>query len=211
MRILMRIARSPLTIARILMDSVWVPVWLRMNGVEFGRSCRFAGRPILTIAPGARIRLGSNVLINSTPGSNEAGLPHPTILAAVSTNSSIEIGDGTGISGASIVARSSVKIGNRVLVGAGACIWDNDFHPIDPQIRLEHQTRDALSKPITIEDDVFIGARAIVLKGVRIGRGAVIGAGSVVTKSVSAGDVVAGNPARVVSSVVQLKKQVASV
>ena len=55
--------------------------------------------------------------------------------------------------------------------------------------------------PIRIEHDVFIGARAMILKGVAIGRGAVIGAGAVVTKNVEAGQIVAGNPARVVGSV----------
>lgn len=210
MRTLMRFVRAPWTIVRILIDSVWVPFWLRLNGVRIGRGCRFAGQPIITIAPGARIIIGGNAMVNSRVGSNVAGLPHPTILAAVSRNSSIEIGEGTGISGASIVSRVSVTIGNRVMVGAGACIWDNDFHPLDPQKRLEHPTREALCAPVIIEDDVFIGARSIVLKGVRVGCGAVIGAGAVVTKNVLAGDVVAGNPARVVNSVAQLKKKVAS-
>lgn len=87
------------------------------------------------------------------------------------------------------------------MIGAGACIWDTDFHPLDPHQRREHQTRDASSAPVCIEGDVFIGARALILKGVRIGWGAVIGAGAVVTKHVEACQIVAGNPARVVGAV----------
>jgi acetyltransferase-like isoleucine patch superfamily enzyme len=140
-------------------------------------------------------------LINSRFDSNPAGLPFPTILAALGTNSSIIIGDDTGISGASIVAIRAVRIGNRVLIGAGACIWDTDFHPLDPDQRIEHQTRDAASAPVEIGDEAFIGARALILKGVTVGQRAVVAAGAVVTKDVKAGNIVAGNPARVVGSV----------
>ena len=140
-------------------------------------------------------------MVNSRTNSNPAGLPHPTILAAIGPQSCITIGDGTGISGASITARSSITIGKTVLIGAGACIWDTDFHPIDANQRREHPTRDARCAPIKIEDEVFIGARALILKGVNVGRCAVIGAGAIVTENVKAGDIVAGNPARVVRSI----------
>lgn len=174
---------------------------MRLIGVNAGRHCRFVGMPIVKIAPGAHITLGDHVFVNSRSESNSAGLPHPSILAALSAQSSIVIGDGTGLSGASISARHTISIGKRVLIGAGACIWDNDFHPLDAKERRKHPTDNALGAPIDIEDEVFIGARALILKGVRIGRGAVIGAGAVVTRDVQAGNVVAGNPARVVGSI----------
>ena len=199
--LLIRLLRSPVTITRLLFDSVWVPLWLRLIGVRSGSGCRFAGLPVVRLASGSRISLGRNVLVNSRHTSNQAGLPHPTIFAALEDNSSIEVGEGTGISGASIVARSAIKIGQRVLVGAGVCIWDTDFHPLDATSRREHSTRGARYALILIEDEVFIGARSIILKGVTIGLGAVIGAGSVVTKDVNSGDIVAGNPARVVGSI----------
>jgi len=145
--------------------------------------------------------LGDNVRILSREDSNPAGLLHPTILAAVAPGASINMGRRVGISGASIVARAGITIGSNVLIGAGACIWDTDFHPLDPNQRRAHQTRDACSVPINIEDDVFIGARALELKGVSSGRGAVIGAGAVVTKRVESGQIVAGNPAKVVGAV----------
>ena len=105
------------------------------------------------------------------------------------------------------MARSVITIGKRVLIGAGACIWDTDFHPLDPILRQQHATRGAKFAPITIEDEVFIGARSLILKGVSIGRGAVIGAGSVVTKNVDAGEIVAGNPARIIGSRFQRKEK----
>ena len=166
-----------------------------------GRGCRFVGLPIVKIAPGAYIQLGDEVLVNSRTESNSAGLSHPSILAALSPQTSIIIGDGTGLSGVSISAKYNINIGKNVLIGAGACIWDNDFHPLDPKQRREHPTLNPLGSPINIEDDVFVGARALILKGVTIGKGAVIGAGAVVTHSVEPGKIVAGNPARVVGSI----------
>ena len=198
---LVKLIRSPLILASLILDLLWVPLWIRLIGVRAGRRCRFVGLPIVKIVPGAQIKLGDDVLVNSRSESNSAGLPHPSILAALSPHSSIVIGDGTGLSGASISARCNITIGKKVLIGAGACIWDNDFHPLDAKQRREHPTDNPLGSPINIEDDVFIGARALILKGVRIGRGAVVGAGSVVTRDVKAEDIVAGNPARVVRSI----------
>ena len=198
--LLAKLATGPRTLSLLFLDLLWAPLWMKMVGLQTGHGCRFVGLPIIKLVPGAQIKLANDVLVNSRNESNSAGLPHPTILAALSPRSSIVIGDGTGISGASISARCAISIGKRVLIGAGACIWDNDFHPLDAQQRREHPTANALGSAIEIEDDVFIGARALILKGVKIGRGAVIGAGAVVTRDVQPGKVVAGNPARVVGS-----------
>lgn len=85
-----------------------------------------------------------------------------------------------------------ITIGARVLIGPGVRIFDNEYHG------LYERRRQPVSRPVTIEDDVWIAADAIVLPGVTIGRGAVIGAHSVVVEDVAAFTVVAGNPARVV-------------
>lgn len=196
----LRVLRGPTTMARIFVDRICVPLTLSWLGVTIGPACSFAGYPVIRLAPGARISLGPGVRVLSRADSNPAGLPHPTMLAAVGPESVITIGAGTGISGASIVARTGVTIGRNVLLGAGACIWDTDFHPLDPQARREHPTRGARTGPVRIEDDVFIGARAVILKGVTIGWGAVVGAGAVVTRDVGPGQVVAGNPAEVIGA-----------
>lgn len=196
-----RVILSPRTVLRLLVDRLVAPVWLRLRGVRVGRRCRFHGLPIATMTPTAQIVLGDDVVIRSRPGSNDAGMSHPTILAALAPDSSIVIGDGAGISGASIVARRSVTIGKRVLIGAGACVWDTDFHPLAAERRRVHQTRHAASAAVHIEDEVFIGARALILKGVTVGAQAVVGAGAVVTRDVAPGTIVGGNPARVLGTV----------
>lgn len=198
-----RLIRCPWTVVGLLADRLVVPLYLRGLGVTTGLGCRFTGQPVVTIADGARVILGDNVSIYSRYNSNPAGLPHPTILAALAPGCVIRIGDNTGISGAAIAARCGITIGKNVLIGAGACIWDTDFHPVDPYERRTHPTHKAQSAPVCIHDDAFIGARAMILKGVTIGWGAVVGAGAVVTKDVEACQIAAGNPARIIGSVLR--------
>jgi acetyltransferase-like isoleucine patch superfamily enzyme len=98
-----------------------------------------------------------------------------------------------------IVATESVEIGDRVLLGSNCVVIDTDFHPVDlVQRRQRFQSLD--SQPVFIDDDVFVGMNCLVLKGVSIGKGSVIGAGSVVTGDIPSGVVAAGNPARVQGS-----------
>ncbi len=199
--LLVRAVRSPRTLLGLAVDRIAAPLWLRLLGVQLGGGCRFGGLPVVKLARGARITLGSNVVIDSRRDSNPAGISHPTILAALEPHSFIVIGDGTGISGASITARRGITIGRRVLIGAGACIWDTDFHPLNPEQRRVHATHDAACAPVRIGDEVFIGARSLILKGVTIGSQAIIGAGAVVTRDVQVGTIVGGNPAQVIGTV----------
>lgn len=101
-----------------------------------------------------------------------------------------------------------ITVGSRVLISHGVSIMDSLTHPLDPVARHQqfkdivtrgHPKRiDLQESPVVIEDDVWIGAGCTVLKGVSIGARAVVGAGSVVTKSVPPDVIVAGNPARVI-------------
>jgi acetyltransferase-like isoleucine patch superfamily enzyme len=88
-----------------------------------------------------------------------------------------------------------ISLGQRCLVGPGVQIYDSDFHPLPVADRANEAPR---MGAVVIGDDVFLGASAIILKGVTIGDGAVVGAGAVVVRDVPPGAVVAGNPARVV-------------
>ncbi len=103
------------------------------------------------------------------------------------------------MSGAALCAGNSIKIGEETIIGAGAVIMDNDFHMMGKDGVWIDDVR-SNSRPIVIGKGCFIGARAIVLKGVTIGDHAAVGAGAVVTRDVPAGSSVGGNPARVLSS-----------
>jgi maltose O-acetyltransferase len=107
----------------------------------------------------------------------------------------IEIGDGTFINyGVSISASQLVRIGPKCNIGTYCIMMDNDFHSLEPEKR---QVKPP-SAPIILEENVWLGARVIVLRGVTIGKGSVIGAGSVVTKDIPPGVLAAGSPARVI-------------
>ena len=109
----------------------------------------------------------------------------------------IAIGDFSGCSFATISSRSSVTVGNHVLIGANTKIYDHDFHPVSAVLRKSGDwTNHVATKPVVIGNDVFIGAECIILKGVTIGDGAIVAAGSVIVKDISAGEIWGGNPAK---------------
>lgn len=172
-------------------------LWLRfLYGVKAGKGWTLKGIPFIRVGgKGSRIEIGDNFMAVSRSRDNSIGVLHPVFIRTVCDGAEIVVGDDVGMSGCVVCATRSVRIGNRVLVGSGALILDSDLHPLAPGVR--HGVGEC--KPISIEDDVFIGARAIVLKGVTIGKGAIVGAGAVVTKDVPPGARVAGNPARIIS------------
>ncbi len=110
-----------------------------------------------------------------------------------------------------IWSAKNIIIGNRVLISHNCNIFDNDTHPLDPEERHRqfveiitsgHPNKIEIpSAEVNIADDVLIAANSTILKGVQIGQGAIIGAGSVVTKSVPPFTIVAGNPATVIGVV----------
>ncbi len=175
---------------------------LRCAGVDFGAGVRALGRPIVDRFPESDITIGDRTVLCSSSRWTALGVSHPLILRTVRSGARIRIGAETGISGGSICAAVSVEIGSRCLLGADVLIVDTDFHAIEPIGRRTNTDWSRIGcAPVHIGDDVFIGARAIILKGVSVGAGAVIGAGSVVTRSVPEGVIVAGNPAIAVGSV----------
>jgi len=100
-----------------------------------------------------------------------------------------------------IVDTCVVSIGARTLLGPNVSLYSGS-HPLDPAVRRGIEGPE-LGKPLTIENDCWIGGNVVILPGVTIGRGSTIGAGSVVTKSVPPFSVAAGNPVRVIRKVVK--------
>ena len=119
------------------------------------------------------------------------------------------IGNNTWIGNSELMAADSISIGNNVIISDDVLIQDNNNHPTSMRERqkmsLSHDYFGPLwkwdksaSSPIVIEDNVWIGKRAVILKGVHIGEGSIVALGSIVTKDVPSHTIVAGNPARVV-------------
>lgn len=130
-----------------------------------------------------RIEIGDRVILLSTG---------PAVQLYTDPGGHIEIGAGSVVNrGASIASVAHVHIGRHVLISQYVDIMDTDFHSVEDRFRAE-------ARPITIGDHVWLGTKAVVLKGVTIGEGAVVSAGSVVATDVPPRVVVAGNPARII-------------
>jgi acetyltransferase-like isoleucine patch superfamily enzyme len=108
----------------------------------------------------------------------------------------IRIGDYFGASAAVLSSRASITIGNHVNLGGNVRIFDHDFHSLDPLMRRSaDDAKQIRSAPVILGDDVFVGANAIILKGVTLGDRCIVGAGAVVTRSFPDDSIIAGNPA----------------
>jgi acetyltransferase-like isoleucine patch superfamily enzyme len=129
--------------------------------------------------------------------SNPLGVRGKCILATYAEGAEIVIGDNTGMTGATICAMESIQIGSHVRLGANSTVVDTDFHPISAAERAVNP-KDGRSRPVVIEDEVFIGMNVVILKGSHIGKGSVIGAGSVVAGKIPPGVIAAGNPVQVI-------------
>ncbi len=125
----------------------------------------------------------------------------------------ITVGENTYIGpDTSLQAKESIRVGKNVIIANNVLILDNNNHPTSPEARLEMSAcadflhdplwswKDADSAPVVIEDNVWIGRDARVLKGVTVGKGSIVALGAVVTHDVPPYTVVAGNPARVVKT-----------
>ena len=130
---------------------------------------------------------------------------------SIEKNGAVEVGDDAVIVGAQIMCADRIVIGKGAVLSYNVVVADSDFHPLDPAARKLDAIANAPggdqdarpgyeSRPVLIGDGVLIGIGAMVLKGVSIGEGAEVLPGAVVTRDVGVGEVVGGNPARVVGS-----------
>jgi len=154
-------------------------------------------QPVLFVGDGA-ILLGSDVEFGwRTSTSFYAGYCH---LEASTPESVIEIGDDAQINNNACIKSGGpgIRIGARALIGSEVTIYDSDFHDLRADRRRGGQPCMAA---VELAENVFVGDRVLILKGVRIGANSVIGAGSVVSSSIPACVIAAGNPARVIREI----------
>ncbi|MGI8582884.1 MAG: acyltransferase [Chitinophagaceae bacterium] len=182
-------------------STTYCRVLFRLKGIALGKRSRFIGVPITYVYPGSKIVLGDNLEIRTAAISNFIGLNRRSIIATHDDTAQIILGDHCGLSGVVIGAKQSIIIGNQVMIGANVLITDFDWHALNPSERSEGVS--SQSKPVNIEDNVFIGYSSTILKGVHIGKNVVIGANSVVTKDIPANSIAVGNPCKVISKVLQ--------
>lgn len=186
----------------------WCDFWgtLRLRckaavfGVRLGRDVRCCGPLLLARWPGSMITLGNGVHIISTARrATAATIYAPTRLRTHGPTASIFLAEGVELTGTSITARSQkITVGRHTLFGPNCIVVDADFHALWPPERRHIDPGYEGDAPVTIGAHVWVGMNCIILKGVNIGDGAVIGAGSVVTRDIPAYTLAVGSPARVV-------------
>ncbi len=155
--------------------------WVLRDSEELGRLV-FAKGSLKTTIKG-RLTIGERVRFWSTI--------HPSHIQ-ISQNATLTIGSDCFINGALIAAYKNIQIGNGVYIAPMAQISDSYAFGLPSASKTEQVAT------IIIEDDAWIATRAIILPGVRIGKGAVVGVGAVVSKDVPAFAVVGGVPAKVI-------------
>jgi acetyltransferase-like isoleucine patch superfamily enzyme len=194
--------RSGLAAARYARARLSIALWtlvararLRAHGAQVGRGLRVRGPIRLHCHRTGSIRIGDDCRIQSGFAGNAVGGSERFSLW-VGPDAQLQIGDRVGLSNATVVCMDTVAIGDEVLIGGGARIYDTDFHSLDPIERTQPGNPGARTGPVRILSRAFVGGHAIVLKGSRVGEAAVIGAGAVVRSAVPGGEVWTGNPAR---------------
>lgn len=190
-------------ISRVVYWMVWLPVKTRALSVMWKMVCGtnvvFLGPTIIRSYTMAAIKIGDNVLFDAVLNHNLVGLTGPTVLCA-NPGGRIVIGSHSGFSSVVINARERIEIGSYVNVGGNVRIFDHNFHSLDWRERRPPENKSVVrSAPVVIEDDVFIGTNAIILKGTHIGARSIVAAGSVVFGlDVPPDSLVRGNPAVIV-------------
>lgn len=169
---------------------------LKTNGVIFKRF-QINGLIQITNREGT-IQIGDNFSANAGKNANPIGGDTILRLIVFKKGAALSIGEGVGISNSTIVCWEKITIGSHVIIGGGCKIWDTNFHSLDPMIRVSGHDDDIKTSPITIEDYAFIGGGVTILKGVRIGKNAVIAAGSVVYDDIPDNVIAGGNPCKVI-------------
>ena len=179
------IARLALRLASTRAASLVRSAWLRASGVQMGRGVRLYG-PVRILGDPRRVTIGDGCSLHRgvTLWTHDYGPGHGRIVLGK---------DVTLLANVTINSYERIEVGDHTAFGDGCYVQDND-HGTEPGTPIMHQP--SHGAPIRIGRDVWFGARAIVLKGVTIGDGTVVGAGSVVVKSLPEGVVAVGAPAR---------------
>lgn len=181
-------------------------LWFKLIGVKYGAGMKVYDK-VYVLGKG-NITIGDDFKFTSGGSINPICRNIRGTMFVPSPESQIEIGDRVGISSACLWAKERITIGNDVNIGGDCLIMDNDAHPHGfierRRVYKEGVKGDAYDKiiptsPIEIDDDVWIGARCQILKGVHIGARSIIAAGSVVTKDVPPDCIAGGNPCRIIA------------
>ncbi|EGQ8115077.1 acyltransferase [Vibrio parahaemolyticus] len=173
--------------------------FLKSNkNIEIGKKLELKGTPLIDIKDDCFLLIEDSVTLNSQNRGYHVNMHSPIKLYADRKGAIIRIGANTRIHGTCIHAYESITIGKNCLIAANCQIFDGSGHDLSfSDVENRINTR-GVSKPVLIEDNVWIGINSIILPGVTIGNGSVIAANSVVTKDIPPMVLAGGNPAKII-------------
>lgn len=177
-------------------SKIGVRYLLLVNRVDYGKNLISNGMPVISVRrTRGEFSIGDNFKMNNGKRYNQIGRQQPCFLIVF--DGILTIGNNVSMSGTAIFCAHKISIGNNVKIGGGNVIYDSDFHSLNYKDRLmKKEDRSLIKKcPVMIGNNVFIGAHSMILKGVTIGDNSIVGAGSVVSRSIPENQIWAGNPA----------------
>lgn len=192
---------------RELFYTYWNRLYFWMIGIRYGKNIKVNNK--IYIRGWGSIIIGDDFRFTSGDSINPICRNLRGEIYFDSPDAKIIIGDRVGMSSTCLRAKTKITIGNDVKIGGDCLIMDSDSHSHNYVRRRFGYNKASSDKndinpsaPITIEDDVWIGARCMILKGVTIGARSIIAAGSIVTKSIPSDVIAAGVPCKIVREVI---------
>ena len=175
---------------------------MKVHNVSYGANLIVQGVLYLKTGENVNISIGKSCTFKSGRGLNPLSRNIKGSIS-VEDDAVLIIGNNCGFSSVCLWAHQSITIGNYVNIGADTIVMDSDAHSLSYLDRrnIEFDLKHKVNKPIIIDDDVLIGTRCIILKGVHIGARSIIGSGSVVVNDIPEGCIAAGNPAKVIRKI----------
>ena len=173
--------------------STYAKCLLFLNGAILGAGLNANGFIRVIITRRGKVNIGDGFAFNSGSSHNIIGRQQSTILWVDGT---LRIGNNVGMSSTAIICNFEIEIEDNVMIGGGTVIYDTDFHSLDANVRLNKQLdkQKAKKAKVIIKRNAFIGAHSTILKGVTIGENSIVGACSVVSKSIPSNEIWSGNP-----------------
>jgi len=170
----------------------------RKKNILIGKEVVFHKVPLIEIHPAAKLIIGNNVKINSENRGYHLNMYGRCKIMLDRPGASISIGDNTRVHGSCIHSCENIEIGKNCLIAANCQIIDSNGHDISyPDVANRINTK-GYTKPVYIEDNVWLGTNVVVLPGVRIGAGSIISANSVVHKDIPPMVIAGGNPVKII-------------
>ena len=168
------------------------------KNIKIGKNTRFLKLPLLQVCKNSNLIIGNNVTINSDNNGYHLNMYSKCKIMLDRAGAKVIIGDNTRIHGSCIHAYNLIKIGNNCLIAANCQIFDGNGHDlswrnVDNRINTQGE-----SKEVNIEDSVWLGTNVVVLPGVKIGKGSIISANSVVHKNIPSMVLAGGNPIKII-------------